>query len=104
MQTRQDNNVITPELVLGALSCIFWTLTIQTTLKYVVITLRADNKGEGGIFSLFALLRRLKSKWLYVPAIIGGSTLLADGIITPPISVASAVEGLLVLYDNQREK
>ncbi len=92
-----DKSPIAPDLVLGGLSCIFWTLTLQTTLKYVIITLRADNKGEGGIFSLFALVRRMKSKWLYIPAILGGSTLLADGIITPPISVASAVEGLRVL-------
>ncbi|MCG3165755.1 MAG: Low affinity potassium transport system protein kup [Bacteroidia bacterium] len=92
-----DKSPIAPDLVLGGLSCIFWTLTLQTTLKYVIITLRADNKGEGGIFSLFALVRRMKTKWLYIPAILGGSTLLADGIITPPISVASAVEGLRVL-------
>lgn len=88
---------ISAEVVLGGISCVFWTLTLQTTLKYVVITLRADNKGEGGIFSLYALVRRTKTKWLLYPAIIGGSTLLADGIITPPISVASAVEGLKAL-------
>lgn len=82
------------DIILGVVSCIFWTLTLQTTLKYVVLTLRADNKGEGGIFSLYALVRRTKKKWLLIPAIIGGSTLLADGIITPPISVASAIEGL----------
>ena len=81
-------------VILGGLSCIFWTITLQTTIKYVLITLRADNKGEGGIFSLYALVRRSKFKWLVFPALIGGSTLLADGIITPPISVASAVEGL----------
>jgi KUP system potassium uptake protein len=92
-----DKSPVSADLVLGGLSCIFWTLTLQTTLKYVVITLRADNKGEGGIFSLYALVRRMKSKWLFIPAILGGSTLLADGIITPPISVASAVEGLRVL-------
>lgn len=85
---------INADTIKGGLSCIFWTLTLQTTLKYVVLTLRADNKGEGGIFSLYALVRRAKIKWLMYPAIIGGSTLLADGIITPPISVASAVEGL----------
>ena len=82
------------ETIKGGLSCIFWTLTLQTTLKYVILTLRADNKGEGGIFSLYALVRRAKIKWLMFPAIIGGSALLADGIITPPISVASAIEGL----------
>lgn len=84
-------------VILGALSCIFWTITLQTTIKYVIITLRADNKGEGGIFSLYALVRRRKTPWLVFPALIGGSTLLADGIITPPISVASAVEGLKVI-------
>ena len=92
-----ENNIIDSATILGGLSCIFWTLTLQTTLKYVVLTLRADNKGEGGIFSLYALVRRAKIKWLMFPAIIGGSTLLADGLITPPISVASAVEGLRVL-------
>lgn len=83
-------------IVLGALSCIFWTLTLQTTLKYVVLTLQADNKGEGGIFSLYTLVKRLKKKGLILPAIIGGSALLADGIITPPISVSSAIEGLKI--------
>jgi KUP system potassium uptake protein len=80
-------------LVLGSISCIFWTLTLQTTFKYIFITLQADNKGEGGIFSLYALVRRY-GKWLAIPAIIGAGTLLADGIITPPISVTSAIEGL----------
>src|ERR1035437_3646592 len=84
---------LTEELVYGGISCVIWTLTLQTTFKYVLLTLRADNRGEGGIFSLFALVRRY-AKWLYIPAIIGAATLLADGIITPPISVASAVEGL----------
>lgn len=83
-------------VVLGGISCIIWTLTIQTTFKYVILTLRADNKGEGGIFSLYALVRRTKLKWLIWPAIIGGSALLADGIITPPISVSSAIEGLRI--------
>jgi len=85
---------INTDVVLGAISCIFWTLTLQTTLKYVILTLKADNKGEGGIFALYTLVKRCKKRWLIVPAIIGGSALLADGIITPPISVASAVEGL----------
>ena len=80
--------------ILGALSCIIWTLTLQTTIKYVCVALRADNKGEGGIFALYALLRRLKSKWIYILAIIGASTLLADGIITPAITVTTAVEGI----------
>jgi KUP system potassium uptake protein len=85
---------IDPTVIKGALSCIFWTLTLQTTLKYVILTLRADNKGEGGIFALFTLVKRTKAKWLMFPAIIGGSAILADGIITPPISVSSAIEGL----------
>src|SRR5450631_4201735 len=80
-------------LVYGGISCVFWTLTLQTTFKYIILTLQADNKGEGGIFSLFALVKRFGKK-AYIPAIIGAATLLADGIITPPISVASAVEGL----------
>ena len=87
---------INSAVVLGGISCIFWTLTIQTTFKYVMLTLRADNKGEGGIFSLYALVRRTKLKWLKWPAIIGGAALLADGIITPPISVSSAIEGLRI--------
>ncbi|MEN9337201.1 MAG: Low affinity potassium transport system protein kup [Bacteroidota bacterium] len=85
---------ISQDLILGGLSCIFWTLTLQTTLKYVILTLGADNHGEGGIFALYALVKRTKIQWLIVPAIIGGSALLADGIITPPVSVSSAVEGL----------
>ena len=86
--------VITEEVALGALSAIFWTLFFQTTLKYVIITLQADNKGEGGIFSLYALIRRYWGHWLLIPAMAGGAFLIADGIITPPISVASAIEGL----------
>lgn len=85
--------VISEDLILGALSCIIWTLTLQTTIKYVILTLKADNNGEGGIFSLYALVRRQK-KWLVFPAMIGGAALLADGIITPPITVTSAIEGL----------
>lgn len=88
---------ISPDLVLGALSCIIWTLTLQTTIKYVVITLRADNKGEGGIFSLYSLVRK-KAKWLVVPAVIGGAALLADGMITPSITVTSAIEGLKLKF------
>lgn len=80
-------------LVFGGVSCIFWTLVIQTTVKYIWLTLKADNDGEGGIFSLYALVRRYGKK-LVIPTILGATTLLADGIITPPISVASAVEGL----------
>jgi KUP system potassium uptake protein len=88
---------ISRDVVMGAISCVFWTLTLQTTIKYVIITLRADNKGEGGIFSLYALVRR-RIPWLLWPAIIGGSALLADSIITPPISVSSAIEGLQIRY------
>jgi len=84
---------VTQELVYGGISCVLWTLTLQTTFKYILLTLQADNRGEGGIFSLFALVRRYR-RWLYIPAIIGAGTLLADGIITPPISVSSAIEGL----------
>ncbi len=87
------DRVLTRELILGTLSLIIWTITLQTTIKYVILVLRADNKGEGGIFSLFALVRRRK-KWLVIPAMIGGAALLADGIITPPISITSAIEGL----------
>jgi KUP system potassium uptake protein len=84
---------ITELLALGGVSAIFWTLFFQTTVKYVFITLRADNKGEGGIFSLYTQIRKYR-KWLLIPAILGGSFLLADSIITPPISVSSAMEGL----------
>ncbi len=91
---------VTEEVVLGTVSAIIWTLTLLTTVKYVLIAMRADNHGEGGILSLYALLRRLKIKWLYLPAIIGAAALLADGIITPPISVASAIEGLRMLKPN----
>ncbi|MFY8021068.1 MAG: KUP/HAK/KT family potassium transporter [Bacteroidia bacterium] len=90
---------ISEQLIYGGLSCIVWTITLLTTVKYVTIALRADNNGEGGIFSLFALVKRRKP-YLIVPAIIGGCTLLADGMITPPISVSSAVEGLLILNPN----
>ena len=86
--------------ILGALSCIIWTLTLQTTIKYVCVALRADNNGEGGILALYALLRRLKSKWVYILAIIGASTLLADGIITPAITVTTAIEGLESISPN----
>lgn len=91
------DSVINRDLVLGGISCVFWTLTLMTTLKYVILVLRADNRGEGGVLSLYALTRR-KSRWLVVPAIIGASALIADGMITPPISVTSAVEGLQILY------
>lgn len=90
------NRVVSETLIIGSLSCIIWTLTLQTTIKYVVMVLRADNRGEGGTFALYALVRRRK-KWLVLPAMIGGASLLADGIITPPISITSAIEGLKVL-------
>ena len=95
------DRIITTDLILGGLSCIFWTLTLQTTIKYVIITLRADNKGEGGILSLFSLVKK-KAKWLVFPAMVGGSALLADGMITPPITVSAAIEGLRVIegYEN----
>ncbi|MCU0367305.1 MAG: KUP/HAK/KT family potassium transporter [Cyclobacteriaceae bacterium] len=85
---------ITEELILGGLSCVFWTLTLITTIKYVYLALSADNKGEGGIFALYALVRRYKAGWVIFPAIIGCCTLIADGFITPAISVTSAIEGL----------
>jgi KUP system potassium uptake protein len=88
-----EGGKVNEELVFGAISCIFWTLTLQTTFKYVLMTLQADNHGEGGVFSLYALVRRYGKNLVY-PAIIGAGTLLADGIITPPISVTSAIEGL----------
>ncbi|MFM6984886.1 MAG: KUP/HAK/KT family potassium transporter [Chitinophagaceae bacterium] len=84
---------VTEQLVFGGISCVFWTLVFQTSFKYIWLTLKADNEGEGGIFSLYALVRRYGKK-LVIPTILGATTLLADGIINPPISVASAVEGL----------
>lgn len=87
------DRVVTEDLIVGTLSCIIWTITLQTTVKYVIFVLQADNRGEGGIFALYALVRR-RRKWLVLPAMIGGAALLADGIITPPISITSAVEGL----------
>ena len=85
---------ITEMLVYGGISCVFWTLTFQTTFKYILLTLSADNHGEGGVFSLYALVKRFGKGKLVIPTILGATCLLADGIITPPISVASAVEGL----------
>ncbi len=90
------NRQITEQLIVGTLSCIIWTLTLQTTIKYVVLILRADNKGEGGTFALYALVRR-RRKWLVLPAMIGGAALIADGIITPPMTITSAIEGLKML-------
>jgi KUP system potassium uptake protein len=88
-----ESTPINETLVYGGVSAVFWTLTFQTTLKYVLITMRADNNGEGGIFSLYTLIRR-HGRWLLWPAILGGSFMIADSLITPPISVTSAMEGL----------
>ncbi len=85
---------LTSDYVIGAVSCVIWTLTLQTTIKYVSIALRADNNGEGGILALYALLRRHRRKWLYVVAATGAGTLVADGVITPAITVVTAMEGL----------
>lgn len=84
---------LTKTYVIGCLSLVFWTLMLMTTIKYVVIALRADNKGEGGIFALYALVRRY-AKWLIIPALIGGAALLADGTLTPAVTVTTAIEGL----------
>lgn len=85
--------------IIGAISCVIWTLTLQTSVKYVMIALRADNKGEGGILSLYSILKKIPPKWLYLIAAIGASTLIADGVITPAITVTSAVEGLSIVKD-----
>ncbi len=91
------NRPVTEDLILGGLSLVFWTLTIITSIKYIYLALSADNKGEGGIFALYALVRRYKAGWVIFPAMIGCCTLIADGFITPAISVTSAVEGLKTL-------
>jgi KUP system potassium uptake protein len=88
-----NGRIIDESLIIGCLSCIIWTITLQTTVKYVVLVLRADNRGEGGTFALYALVRRQR-RWLVIPAMIGGAALLADGMITPPISITAAVEGM----------
>jgi KUP system potassium uptake protein len=85
---------INKDLIFGGLSCVFWTLILITTIKYIYLALNADNKGEGGIFALYALVRRYKAGWVVYPAVIGCATLLADGFLTPAISISSAVEGL----------
>jgi KUP system potassium uptake protein len=92
-----EGKMITSQVVLGGVSLVFWTLTIQTTLKYVLLVLRADNNGEGGIFSLYSLVRR-RRRWLLFPALLGGAAMLAEGMITPPITVSSAIEGLAIKY------
>jgi KUP system potassium uptake protein len=92
------NDIVSPDLIYGSLSCIFWTLLLITTFKYVYLALKADNRGEGGIFALYARVRRYKARWAIFPAMIGCATLLADGFLTPAISVSAAVEGSLRLY------
>jgi len=93
MKSIVGSDLVSRETIFGAVSLVFWTLTIQTTFKYVFLVLQADNKGEGGIFSLYTLVRRRK-RWLLYPAMIGGAAVLAEGMITPPITVSSAMEGL----------
>jgi KUP system potassium uptake protein len=99
MRSIVGDKVVSPELIYGAISLVFWTLTIQTTFKYILLVLQADNNGEGGIFSLYTLVRR-RAKWLLFPAMIGGCSMLAEGIITPPISVTSAIEGLETRFEH----
>src|SRR5690348_13562068 len=89
-------HTISRDLIYGGLSCVFWTLTLVTSVKYIYLALNADNKGEGGIFALYALVRRYPAKWVIYPAIIGCATLISDGFITPAISVSSAIEGLTI--------
>ena len=96
VNARKDSTMPFDTYIEGALSCIIWTLTLQTTLKYVIIALKADNRGEGGILALYSLVKKLKKKWLYVVAIIGASTLVADSVITPSLTVMSAIEGLKI--------
>lgn len=91
------NPRFTPDYILGAVSCVIWTLTLQTTVKYVLLALRADNRGEGGILALFALLRKSSRRWIYIVAAVGAAALVADGVITPAITVMSAVEGLRIV-------
>jgi KUP system potassium uptake protein len=93
-------HILTKELVYGGLSAVFWTLLFITTFKYVYLALNADNRGEGGIFALYALVKRFKAKWVIFPALIGCGALIADGFITPPISISSAIEGLELLNPN----
>lgn len=92
-----SGHLITKELIYGGMSCVAWTLILLTTVKYVWLALNSDNKGEGGIFALYALVRRYKVQWIIIPAMIGCSALIADGFITPPISISSAIEGLTII-------
>ena len=89
---------ISKEFIFGALSSVIWTLILLATIKYIYFALNADNRGEGGIFALFALLKKRKLNWIIIPALIGCATLLADGFITPAISISSAVEGIKNIY------
>ena len=100
MRAIAESHVLSKDLIYGGVSCVFWTLMLITTFKYVYLALNNDNKGEGGIFALYALLRRYKVKWAIIPALIGCTALIADGFITPPISISSAVEGLNKLNPN----
>ena len=93
MKSIVGEKLVNKDVIYGAVSLVFWTLTIQTTFKYVMLVLRADNNGEGGIFSLYTLVRR-RRRWLLYPAMIGGCAVLSEGMITPPISVSAAIEGL----------
>src|SRR6188508_2930836 len=92
------SHVITEELIYGGISCVIWTLTLITSVKYVYLALNADNKGEGGIFALYALVRKYKAGWVIYPAIIGCATLISDGFITPAFSISAAIEGLTINY------
>src|SRR4030095_15951066 len=94
------DNTITRDLILGRLSCIFWTLTVQATIKYIILTLRADNHGEGGVLSLYSLIKRIAPRWTIFVAMVGCSALLADGIITPAISLTASVEGLKIINEH----
>lgn len=91
-------SAISEDLVLGGASCVFWTLTLITTTKYIYLALNADNKGEGGIFALYALVRKFKANWVIFPAIIGCAAIIADGVITPAFSISAAIEGLTIDY------
>ena len=84
---------VNEQFIIGSLSLVIWTVTLLTTIKYVMIAMKADNHGEGGIFSLYALVKK-EGKWLIFPAMLGGAALLADGVLTPAVTVTTAVEGL----------
>lgn len=84
---------LTQQYIIGAVSLVLWTIMLMTTVKYVLIALRADNHGEGGIFALYALVCQY-AKWLIIPALVGGAALLADGTLTPAVTVTTAIEGL----------